>query len=99
MRESPSLVLMDLLSNDGAKVDYYDPFVPVVPSTREHPQWTGLKSVSWNRATIESYDAVLIATAHSNVDYQALRDWSSLIIDTRNAMKTVGTGKASVWKA
>ena len=37
-RESPSYVLMDLLQDRGAEVAYYDPYVPVIKPTREHPQ-------------------------------------------------------------
>ena len=48
-RESPSYVLMDLLHKRGAKVAYYDPYVPVIRPTREHPHWAGTKSVRWNR--------------------------------------------------
>src|SRR4030095_4537346 len=58
-RESPSNVLMNLLAERGAEVAYYDPYVPVIKATREHPQFTGRKSVEWNRATIENFDAVL----------------------------------------
>ena len=45
-RESPSYVLMELLKQRGAQVSYYDPFVPVIKVTREHPQWAGTQSVS-----------------------------------------------------
>jgi UDP-N-acetyl-D-glucosamine dehydrogenase len=44
-RESPSYVLMDLFQGQGAKVAYYDPHVPVIRHTREHPHWAGTKSV------------------------------------------------------
>ena len=86
-RESPSYVLMDLLKASGAELSYYDPYVPVIKPTREHPHWAGTKSISWNREAIESFDAVLISTAHANVDYQQLVQWSQLIIDTRNATR------------
>jgi UDP-N-acetyl-D-glucosamine dehydrogenase len=66
-RESPSYVLMDLLSERGAELDYCDPYLPVIKPTREHSRWAGKKSVEWNRATIESFDLVLIATNHSGV--------------------------------
>ena len=49
-RESPSYVLMSLLSERGAKVDYFDPYVPVIKPTREHPQFAGKKSVEWDRS-------------------------------------------------
>jgi UDP-N-acetyl-D-mannosaminuronate dehydrogenase len=53
-RESPGYVLMRLLNERGAEVDYYDPFVTVIKRTREHPQFAGRKSIEWNRTTIES---------------------------------------------
>src|SRR5205807_10266853 len=68
-RESPSYALMKLLTERGAEVAYYDPYVPVIKSTREHPQFAGRKSVEWNRTTIENFDVVLIATNHSSVNY------------------------------
>ena len=36
MRESPSLKLIELIEARGAHVDYHDPFIPVIPPTREH---------------------------------------------------------------
>lgn len=99
MRESPSLVLMDKLDELGADVDFYDPYIPVVPMTREHPQWAGKKSVPWNRETIQTYDLCLISTAHQNVDYQQLADWSSIIVDTRNAMKNISCEIEKIVKA
>jgi UDP-N-acetyl-D-glucosamine dehydrogenase len=98
-RESPSYVLMDLLSERGAQVEYHDPYVPVIKPTREHSHWAGKKSVEWNRATIESFDLVLIATNHSCVNYQELADWAECIVDTRNAMATVQVAPGKVWKA
>lgn len=98
-RESPSYVLMDLLKTRGANVAYYDPYVPVVRPTREHPHWEGTPSVAWNRETIQGFDAVLLATNHASVNYQELADWSSCIIDTRNAMVAIKTQPGQVWKA
>jgi UDP-N-acetyl-D-glucosamine dehydrogenase len=98
-RESPSYVLMEMLQHRGAKVCYYDPYVPVIRPTREHAQWTGTRSVGWDRATISSYDVVLIATNHACVNYQELADWSPCIVDTRNAMVSARTKPGQVWKA
>jgi UDP-N-acetyl-D-glucosamine dehydrogenase len=98
-RESPSYVLMDLLSERGAQVEYHDPYVPVIKPTREHSHWAGKKSVEWNRATIESFDLALIATNHSSVNYQQLADWAECIVDTRNAMAAVQVAPGKVWKA
>jgi UDP-N-acetyl-D-glucosamine dehydrogenase len=85
-RESPSYHLLEMLKQRGADVAYYDPYVPVIRPTREHPQWAGVKSVDWNQATVSGFDLVLISTAHANVNYAELADWAPLIVDTRNAM-------------
>ena len=88
-RESPGYVLMDKLAAKGANISFYDPYIPVIRPSREHGHWAGTKSIAWDRQVIESFDAVLIATAHRDVNYQQLGQWSSLIIDTRNAMHDV----------
>jgi hypothetical protein len=44
-RESPSLVLIELLEARGATVDFHDPYVPAIPKTREHPKLANRKSV------------------------------------------------------
>ena len=98
-RESPTYVLMKLLIEAGAEVEFYDPYVPVIKPTREHPEFAGRKSVEWNRATIENFDLVLIATNHSSVNYQELSDWAHCIVDTRNAMVSVKNASTKVWKA
>jgi UDP-N-acetyl-D-glucosamine dehydrogenase len=87
MRESPTFVLMDLIEAAGGQVAYYDPYIPQIGPTREHAHWTGYRSIRWDKATISQYDAVVISTAHANVDYKQLVDWSTLIIDTRNATR------------
>jgi len=98
-RESPSYRLLDLLAARGAKVAYYDPYVPVIKPTREHPHWAGTKSLKWSRGVISKFDAVLISTAHEAVDYQQLADWARVIVDTRNVMAGFKAGKGRVWKA
>ena len=75
-RESPSYVLMKLLAERGAEITYYDPYVPVIKPARDYSQFAGRKSVAWNRATIENFDLVLIATNHSSVNYHELGEWA-----------------------
>jgi len=89
MRESPSLRLLELLEARGAKVDYYDTFIPVIPKTREHAALAGRRSVAWNKESIESYDVALICTDHDDVDYTKLVEWSPLVVDTRNATRAI----------
>jgi len=98
-RESPSYVLMNLLTERGAEVEYYDPYIPVIKPTREHSHLAGKRSVQWDHATIKSFDAVLVATDHKCVNYQELADWTQCIIDTRNSMAFVKVAPGKVWKA
>jgi UDP-N-acetyl-D-glucosamine dehydrogenase len=98
-RESPSYVLMDLLRERGAEVAYYDPYVPVIRPTREHPHWEGTRSVAWDRNTLQGFDAVILATNHACVNYQELAEWVPCIVDTRNAMAGCKTRANQVWKA
>lgn len=98
-RESPSYRIMELLSKRGAEVAYYDPYVPMIRPTREYPHWVGTKSIPWDRATIEGFDAVVISTAHTGVNYQELADWAPCIVDTRNAMASARVSRDKVWKA
>jgi UDP-N-acetyl-D-glucosamine dehydrogenase len=98
-RQSPSYRIMELLKQRGAEVAYYDPHVPVIRPTRDHPQWAGTTSVPWNRKTIAAADAVVIATAHACVNYQELADWAQCIVDTRNVMAAVQVPAEKVWKA
>jgi UDP-N-acetyl-D-glucosamine dehydrogenase len=98
MRESPSLVLTELLEAEGADVAFHDPFFPIIPQTREHSELAGRKSVDLTPEVIARFDAVLISTNHDGVDYQMLAEHAALIVDTRNAMKGI-SGKAVVVKA
>src|SRR5438105_3931832 len=98
-RESPSYLLMSLLADRGAEVEYYDPYVPVIKPTREHSRWAGKKSTTWNRARVRSFDLVLIATNHSSVNYRELADWADCVVDTRNAMASIPRSRAKIWKA
>ena len=90
---------MEALQSRGARVAYYDPYVPTIRPTREHAHWTGTKSVSWDKQTISSFDVTLIATNHASVNYQELADWSPCIVDTRNAMVSVKTKPGQLWKS
>ena len=98
-RESPSYHLLDMFKQRGAELAYYDPHVPVIRPTREHGHWTGTKSVTWDKATISSFDVVVIATTHKGVNHADLVDWAKAIVDTRNAMKGQPVKPGQLWKA
>jgi len=81
MRESPAVVLMEMLRDRGAKVEYSDPWVPVFPKMREHT--FDLSSVELSAEVVASYDLVLLATNHDAFDYEMLKASARLIVDTR----------------
>ena len=91
MRESPTFELLDRFAELGATVDYYDPHVPVIGPTRKHSKWAGKTSVEWSEKTIRSYVAIVISTNHSAFSLNELVCWTSLSIDTRNALSGVQT--------
>ncbi|MBX2854745.1 MAG: nucleotide sugar dehydrogenase [Rhodobacteraceae bacterium] len=99
MRESPSLRLIEKLEGRGAAVAYYDPFIPVVPPTRDHPDLTGRQSIEWDLDQIAGYDAVLIATDHDGVDYVGLAGRARLVVDTRYACMRAGAPLEKVVRA
>ena len=85
-RESPSLDVMELLMAKGADVSYHDPFVD---SVRLHSGV--LQSAGIAPEELAAYDAVIISTDHTDLDYQAMADHAQLLIDCRNA-----TGRAGI---
>ncbi len=89
MRESPTFKIFDLLKEMGANISFFDPYIPKVIPTREHADWTGVESIVWNYENISKFDAVVISTNHSNIDYTELADWSECIVDTRNALNGI----------
>jgi UDP-N-acetyl-D-glucosamine dehydrogenase len=80
-RESPSMVLLELLRKRGAKIAYSDPYFPVFPKMREHS--FDLKSVPLTARNVASYDCILIATQHTAFDYKLLKRHAKLIVDSR----------------
>jgi UDP-N-acetyl-D-glucosamine dehydrogenase len=88
MRESPALKIIRLLRNAGADVAYHDPHVPELTEL-------GLRS---SPLEPESYDAIVIVTAHSSVDYDALVDTAGVVVDFRNATGEKGRKSEKVWK-
>jgi len=85
LRESPSLTILELLRNKGAKVAYNDPYFPTVGHGRHY----ALNMTNTPLDNLGSYDAVVIVTDHSTYNYQQIVDQSKLVIDTRNATKGI----------
>jgi UDP-N-acetyl-D-glucosamine dehydrogenase len=82
VRESPSLDIIETLSNDGAKVEYSDPFCPSL----EH-NGRRFTSRPLTPATLKAADCVVIATAHKMVDYGLVARHARAVVDCRNVLK------------
>lgn len=85
-RESPGIKIIKILEEKNVqKVDYYDPYIPQLIKSRQisHP----IFSINFDKKTISKYDATIIVTDHSCIDYDLLLSASPLIIDTRNVYK------------
>lgn len=98
-RESPTYKLMELYEEMGAEVSYYDTYVPKIKPSREYAHYAGRESVNWDKDTISGFDAVVISTNHSDINYGELGEWAPCIVDTRNAMNGYTTKEGQVFKA
>jgi UDP-N-acetyl-D-glucosamine dehydrogenase len=98
-RESPAYVLWGLLEAAGAKVSYHDPHVPVIRPSREHAHYAGRRSAPLDAESISEFDAVLLVTRHSSVDYALVAANARLIVDTRNAFAGFGIPEERLVKA
>jgi len=79
IRESPSLLLIERLEALGAKVDFNDPLVPVIPVTREHAALLGRES----RPVSGDYDCLVVATAHSDYKGAHIAALGIPVVDSR----------------
>ncbi len=84
-RESPALVVGDLLRKEGCLVDYYDPYV------REY-KYKGQKYQSMEKISpdiVKKYDIVIVTAGHTTIDYDMVAENAVAVFDTKNAMKNV----------
>jgi UDP-N-acetyl-D-glucosamine dehydrogenase len=85
VRESPALDIIRLLRRQGAEVRYHDPYVPQV-----NEDGVTQSSVDLTSKVVTWADCVVLATDHSNIDYDLLRGKSPGVVDTRNALNSTG---------
>jgi UDP-N-acetyl-D-glucosamine dehydrogenase len=89
LRESPALTIIELLQKEGAVVSYNDPFFDYVGHGRKY----SLEMHNTSLDKLEQFDAVVIVTDHSSYDYKSIVDRSKLVIDTRNATRSIVSDK------
>ena len=83
LRESSALDVVRGLRVKGALVYYTDPYVPSLEIDGSR-----IESVKLAPKTVESMDCLVVLTDHSDFDYKMIADHSSLVVDTRNALKS-----------
>ena len=89
-RESPALAALLEFEAMGATVDYHDPYFPTMPLTRDHPTLAGRNSVELTAEVLKGYDAVMIMTDHTSVDYALVAEHAPILFDARNAIDARG---------
>ena len=98
MRESPAFPIIERLQRLGMEVDYYDPYVPEIPTSRHFSYLAGKKCVELSEYVLKTYDICLLLTLHSNVPYEQIAKTANCIVDTRNCMDNYITN-CKVYKA
>lgn len=84
-RESPAIDVIKVLKENGADVDFYDPFITEYKDNGEI--FKGIEKI--DEGIIASYDLVMITASHSVLDYDMIQKNAKAIFDTKNAMKNV----------
>jgi len=88
LRKSPSIDVINSLKRQGARISYSDPLIPYLKL-----KGLDLESVSLSAKKIKEFDACIIATDHSQVNYALLLKNAKLIFDSRNVYKGKYTEK------
>ncbi|MFH1157979.1 MAG: nucleotide sugar dehydrogenase [Pseudomonadota bacterium] len=89
IRESPAFAVMEQLKRRKASVIFHDPYVDVIPPTREHAAFAGMTSTALMPDLVRAQDAVVIITHHDSIDYAMLAASARLVVDTRNVLSGV----------
>ncbi len=97
-RESPGFELMDILLRRGAIVHYNDPLIRTLPAMRRYPHLR-MASQELTPEFLQLQDCVVIVTDHSTYDWPWIVEHSLLVVDTRNATKSVASHRERITKA
>jgi UDP-N-acetyl-D-glucosamine dehydrogenase len=89
LRESPALEIIKVLRHRGAEVAYNDPFFKTIGRGRHYH--LDMHSVPLDH--IGDFDCVLIHTDHSLYDFPEIVAKAKLVIDTRNATRSIDSPK------
>lgn len=90
-RESPAFPIIEHLAALGAHVEFHDPHVKVMPRTRAWPHLESMASVELTEPRARAADAILLVTAHDEIDYAMVARHAQLIVDTRHVFAESAT--------
>jgi len=100
-RESPAVRIMELLTAEGAQVSYHDPLISKVylrvGRGEISTDCSVLNSIPLDLVSMNATDLVIIATDHSEFDYQLVAGHAKAILDTRNAIREARPRSDKVW--
>ena len=94
-RASPAFKIIELLEQKNAKVVCHDPFFASFPNSR-HYKHLKAKPAALTERELASCDAVVVATDHSQYDYDWIVRHAAMVVDTRNATKQVREGREKI---
>ena len=87
-RESPAIIIYDLLQKAGADIQFHDSWTPHV---KEHG--LDIHGIDLTDEALQNADLVIITTKHSDVDYQRVVNLAHRVLDTRHATKNIHNDK------
>lgn len=82
VRESAALRVFEVAAGRGARVVYHDPVMPSVTIGGE-----SVASVALDALDLSQFDAIVLLTPHTSIDYDALIRRASLVIDTHSGLQ------------
>ena len=84
-RESPAISVIEELEKSFADVNFYDPYIKEYK--KDGKINIGLDKI--DESIVQSYDLVIITTAHTIIDYEMIQKNAKAIFDTKNVMKNI----------
>ena len=84
-RESPAIRVIEELRKEGARIRFFDPYVPRYRFKGAWYEGEGQLTAS----LVEEADIVVITTAHTTVDYAFVQRHAKAIFDTKNVTKSL----------
>ena len=96
VRESPSLRVAELLQDLGAEIHFFDPHVESAQLFHGTPRAFKVQGSTLDE--VLNCDCVVLLTNHRAYDYEQIAREAKVIIDTRNAFKSIENPVARIIK-